>query len=86
MSSPRPSSAALKGAAPADVRLPDTAHVRGSNRAHVTAVYDPRAERVVAIAAIDNLVKGASGQAIQCMNLACGLPEGAGLGAVALFP
>ena len=67
-------------------RLPDTAHVRGSNRAHVTAVYDPRAERVVAIAAIDNLVKGASGQAIQCMNLACGLPEGAGLGAVALFP
>ena len=67
-------------------RLPDTAHVRGSNRAHVTALYDARAERVVCVAAIDNLVKGASGQAVQCMNLALGFDERAGLGAVALFP
>ncbi|MEZ4369015.1 MAG: N-acetyl-gamma-glutamyl-phosphate reductase [Kofleriaceae bacterium] len=67
-------------------RLPDTAHVRGSNRVHVTAVYDPRAERVLAIAAIDNLVKGASGQAIQCANLALGLDERTGLEQVALFP
>ena len=67
-------------------RLPDTAHVRGSNRTHVGAVYDPRSRRVLAIAAIDNLVKGASGQAIQCMNLALGLPERAGLDQVALFP
>jgi N-acetyl-gamma-glutamyl-phosphate reductase len=66
--------------------LPDTAHVRGSNRAHVTAVYDPRSRRVLAIGAIDNLVKGASGQAVQCMNLALGLPETAGLEQVALFP
>jgi N-acetyl-gamma-glutamyl-phosphate reductase len=67
-------------------RVPDTAHVRGSNRAHVTAVYDPRSRRVLALAAIDNLVKGASGQAIQCMNLGLGLDEAAGLGQVALFP
>jgi N-acetyl-gamma-glutamyl-phosphate reductase len=66
--------------------LPDTAHVRGSNRAHVTAVYDPRSRRVLAIAAIDNLVKGASGQAVQCMNLALGLDETAGLGGAPLFP
>jgi N-acetyl-gamma-glutamyl-phosphate reductase len=66
--------------------LPDTAHVRGSNRIHVTAVYDARSKRVLAISAIDNLVKGASGQAVQCMNLALGFDETAGLGAVALFP
>jgi N-acetyl-gamma-glutamyl-phosphate reductase len=66
--------------------LPDTAHVRGSNRARVTAVYDPRSRRVLAIAAIDNLVKGASGQAVQCMNLALGFPETQGLEQLALFP
>lgn len=67
-------------------RLPDTAHVRGGNRAHVTAVYDPRSRRVLAMAAIDNLVKGASGQAVQCMNLVAGLDEGAGLRGAAMFP
>jgi N-acetyl-gamma-glutamyl-phosphate reductase len=66
--------------------LPDTSHVRGSNRAHVTAVHDPRSKKVLAIAAIDNLVKGASGQAVQCMNLALGLPETRGLEAPPLFP
>jgi N-acetyl-gamma-glutamyl-phosphate reductase len=66
--------------------LPDTAHVRGSNRVHVTAVYDARSKRVLAMSAIDNLVKGASGQAVQCMNLALGLPETEGLEQVALFP
>jgi N-acetyl-gamma-glutamyl-phosphate reductase len=66
--------------------LPDTAHVRGSNRAHVTAVYDPRSRKVLAISAIDNLVKGASGQAVQCMNLALGLPETRGLEQAPLFP
>lgn len=69
-----------------DGALPDTAHVRGSNRAHVTAVYDPRTRRVLAIAAIDNLIKGASGQAVQCANLALGLPETAGLTGAPLFP
>jgi N-acetyl-gamma-glutamyl-phosphate reductase len=66
--------------------LPDTAHVRGSNHAHVTAVYDPRTRRVLAMSAIDNLVKGASGQAVQCMNLVLGLPETTGLEQIALFP
>ncbi len=66
--------------------LPDTSYVRGSNRAHVTAAYDARARRVLALSAIDNLVKGASGQAIQCMNLALGWDETAGLGGVGLFP
>ena len=65
---------------------PDTAHVRASNRAHVFATFDPRARRVIAMCAIDNLTKGASGQAIQCMNLALGLPETAGLDGVGMFP
>ena len=65
---------------------PDTAHVRGSNRAHVFAGWDPRARRVIAMGAIDNLTKGAAGQAVQCMNLVFGWPEDAGLGAVGVFP
>jgi N-acetyl-gamma-glutamyl-phosphate reductase len=67
-------------------QLPDTSFVRGSNRIHVGVAYDARARRVLAIGAIDNLVKGASGQAVQCLNLALGLPETAGLGAPAFFP
>ena len=67
-------------------RLPDTAHVRGSNRVHVTAVYDKRSRRVLAMSALDNLVKGAAGQAIQCMNLALGLPETTGLELTPMFP
>ena len=66
--------------------LPDTLWVRGSNRAHVAYFIDRRADRVVAQCAIDNLVKGASGQAVQCMNLACGFDEGDGLRAPAMFP
>jgi N-acetyl-gamma-glutamyl-phosphate reductase len=45
----------------------------------VAATADRRAGKVVAAAAIDNLVKGAAGQAVQCANLALGLPETAGL-------
>jgi N-acetyl-gamma-glutamyl-phosphate reductase len=67
-------------------RVPDTAHVRGSNRAHVAVTYDPRTQRVLCMAAIDNLVKGASGQAIQAMNLALGWDETLGLGGVGVFP
>ncbi len=66
--------------------LPDTLWVRGSNRAHVAYFIDRRAGKIVAQCAIDNLVKGASGQAIQCMNLACGFDEGDGLRAAAMFP
>lgn len=65
---------------------PDTLWVRGSNRAHVGYFYDARAQRIVAQCAIDNLVKGASGQAMQCMNVALGFPEGEGLAAPAMFP
>lgn len=67
-------------------RPPDTAFVRGSNRAHVSAFVDRRARRVIAIGAIDNLVKGASGQALQCLNAVMGWPETTGLEGVAVFP
>ena len=60
-------------------RWPQTRAVATTNRAQVAAVADPRTGRMVAAAAIDNLVKGAAGQAVQCANLALGLPETAGL-------
>ena len=53
--------------------------VRGSNFCDVHATYDPRTDRVIALAAIDNLVKGAAGQAVQNLNLICGWPETTGL-------
>jgi N-acetyl-gamma-glutamyl-phosphate reductase len=65
---------------------PSTKAALGSNAAHVTAVADPRTGWVVAIAALDNLVKGASGQAIQCANLMLDLPETAGLPTVGVYP
>ena len=58
---------------------PATRAVATTNRAQVAAAADPRTGRVVAAAAIDNLVKGAAGQAVQCANLALGLAETAGL-------
>ena len=58
---------------------PDTAHVTGTNRVDMSAVLDPRTGNFVITSAIDNLVKGASGQAVQIMNLWCGFPESAGL-------
>lgn len=58
---------------------PDTKHVAGTNRADISAVYDPRTENFVITSVIDNLVKGASGQAVQIMNLKFGFEETAGL-------
>lgn len=58
---------------------PDTAHVFGTNRLDLAAVHDPRTGNFVITSAEDNLVKGASGQAVQIMNLWCGFPETAGL-------
>jgi N-acetyl-gamma-glutamyl-phosphate reductase len=58
---------------------PDTAHVTGSNRVDLSAVHDPRTGNFVITSAIDNLLKGAGGQAVQIMNLWCGFPETAGL-------
>jgi len=65
---------------------PSTKATLGSNTAHLTARYDERTGWVVVLAALDNLVKGASGQALQCANLALGLPEVAGLPRVGMYP
>lgn len=65
---------------------PHTKAALGANTAHVSAEVDPRTGWVVAMCAIDNLVKGASGQAVQCANLICDLPETAGLPTVGLMP
>jgi N-acetyl-gamma-glutamyl-phosphate reductase len=60
--------------------------VLGSNAAHVQVSVDTHAGRVVAVSAIDNLTKGTAGAAVQCMNLALGLPETAGLPQTAMAP
>lgn len=65
---------------------PATRHVRGSNLCHIGVFADRRPGHAIVIAAIDNLVKGSSGAAIQNMNLMCGLDETTGLGQLALFP
>ena len=62
-----------------DERLPDTKHVAGTNFIDIAWKIDKRTNRIILMSAIDNLVKGASGQAVQCMNLMLGLPETAGL-------
>jgi N-acetyl-gamma-glutamyl-phosphate reductase len=59
---------------------PDTAYVTGTNRVDISAVHDTRTGNFVLTSALDNLVKGASGQAVQIMNLWCGFPESTGLG------
>jgi N-acetyl-gamma-glutamyl-phosphate reductase len=58
---------------------PDTAHVVGTNRIDMSAAFDPRTKNFIITSAEDNLMKGASGQAIQIMNLWYGFPEAAGL-------
>jgi N-acetyl-gamma-glutamyl-phosphate reductase len=58
---------------------PDTAYVVGTNRIDISAVFDARTKNFVITSAEDNLVKGASGQAVQIMNLWCGFAETAGL-------
>ena len=58
---------------------PDSAYVTGTNRVDLSAVHDARTGNFILTSAVDNLVKGASGQAIQIMNLWCGFPETAGL-------
>jgi N-acetyl-gamma-glutamyl-phosphate reductase len=65
---------------------PSTKATLASNAAHVTVRFDDRTGTVLAIAALDNLVKGASGQAVQCANVLLGLPEATGLSAVGLTP
>ena len=65
---------------------PSTKWALGSNAVHLTARYDERTGRVLAIAALDNLVKGAAGQMIQCANLMLGLDEEAGLAKAGVWP
>lgn len=67
-------------------RLPDPRVLSGSNHADVGFAVDPGSGRIVALCAIDNLVKGAAGSALQSMNLALGLPETTGLGFPGLHP
>ena len=66
--------------------LPQTRHVRGSNLTFLGVAADRVASRAILGSALDNLVKGASGQAVQNMNLMLGFPETMGLEQVALFP
>ncbi|MCB2216692.1 N-acetyl-gamma-glutamyl-phosphate reductase [Desulfofustis glycolicus] len=65
---------------------PATQYVRGSNHCDIALTIEERTNRVILTAAIDNLVKGAAGQAVQNMNLMCGYDETAGLTQVPLFP
>jgi N-acetyl-gamma-glutamyl-phosphate reductase len=60
-------------------RLPDTKNVVGTNFIDMGWKMDRRTGRLIVMSAIDNIVKGASGQAVQCFNLMCGYPETAGL-------
>lgn len=65
---------------------PQTKWVEGSNYVDVNFQIDPRTGRVIMMGAMDNLVKGAAGQAVQNMNLMFGLPEKEGLNLVPMFP
>ncbi|GHE82361.1 N-acetyl-gamma-glutamyl-phosphate reductase [Streptomyces longispororuber] len=65
---------------------PATASVYGSNAVHVQVTHDPAADRVIVISAIDNLVKGTAGGAVQSMNIALGLPEELGLSTIGVAP
>ena len=84
--------AILKAAMPASAssmsarRCPRPNGRAGSNAAFLTARHDPRTDMVVALAAIDNLGKGAAGQMLQCADLMLGLDEGAGLSNSGIFP
>ncbi len=66
--------------------VPQTKWVEGSNFVEVNFKIDPRTNRVIMMGAMDNLVKGAAGQAVQNMNLLFGLPENKGLRLIPMFP
>ena len=67
-------------------RSPSTKATQGSNCAHLSARFDHRTGTVIVLSAIDNLVKGTAGQAVQCLNLMFGLPEATGLPRVGFAP
>ena len=65
---------------------PSTHHVRGSNECHIGVVPDRIENRSIILAALDNLTKGSSGQAVQNANLMLGIDETCGLNFVPIFP
>ncbi len=69
-----------------DERSPSTKAVAGSNAVHLTARVDPRTGMVMGIGVLDNLMKGASGMAVQCANIATGVSETAGLSTIGVYP
>ena len=64
----------------------DTKRARGSNVVEIQAAFDPRTRTVVVAGALDNLVKGAAGQAVQNFNVVGGLDESTGLSAAGIYP
>jgi N-acetyl-gamma-glutamyl-phosphate reductase len=70
----------------AEGEVPQTQHVKGSNLCRISVFADRQAGRVIILSVLDNLMKGASGQALQNANIMLGLPETAGLGMVPVFP
>lgn len=69
-----------------DGQLPVTASTLGSNAVHIQVAKDDRTNRATVFVALDNLIKGAAGQAVQNANLICGFPETAGLSAIGIAP
>ncbi len=67
-------------------KLPATKHVTGSNNCHIGLAVHEEAGRLVAVSAIDNLVKGLAGAAVQCMNLMCGYPEATAVDQYPIWP
>ena len=65
---------------------PETRWVEGSNFVDIGYKVEPRTHRLIMMGALDNLVKGAAGQAVQNMNLLFGLPENEGLQLAPMFP
>ncbi|MET9969039.1 N-acetyl-gamma-glutamyl-phosphate reductase [Streptomyces sp. NPDC006356] len=70
----------------ADGQWPTTGAVLGSNAVHLQVALDESAGRLIAVGAIDNLTKGTAGGAVQCMNIALGLPEERGLSTIGVAP
>jgi N-acetyl-gamma-glutamyl-phosphate reductase len=66
--------------------FPSTMEVRGANYCDLGVMVNDASGQIIVISAIDNLVKGASGQAVQNMNIMCGFPETMGLGQIPLAP
>jgi N-acetyl-gamma-glutamyl-phosphate reductase len=66
--------------------MPETRWTKGSNQCQIGIALDKRTNQLIVVGAIDNLVKGASGQAVQNMNIMFGLPETTGLASTAVLP